>query len=375
MRVEPLHAWDVSPKEAMALQARLASQIVREGDLPEDAVRVIAGADVAFDKPNGRAAGAIVLLRCPSLDEVERVVVEAPVTFPYVPGLLSFRETPVLLGAFERLRQEPHLLMVDGHGYAHPRRFGFACHLGLLLDLPTIGVAKSRLIGAHGTVDGPCGSRADLTDAGEVIGSVLRTRQGVRSIYVSVGHRIGLAAAERWALACARGFRVPQPTRLADRIASEAKRRMLELTLPIVIEQRAGEPGRWEWIPEDDAVVFRHNLVPMPTHYGCSVEFMNPSDNELLDVMLLDDGDRSRNEKVMVRVVDVLERDDGDHKLLALPVDVEPHAAQSQRRLAAAREPIRRWYVEMEKPVTRWGGEDRALEILRLCRTAPAIVR
>src|SRR5205823_8962449 len=122
------------------------------------------------------------------------------------------------------------LLMVDGHGYAHPRRFGFASHLGLLLGIPTIGVAKSRLIGEAGTVAGPRGSRADLVDGGEVIGSMLRTRQGVRSIYVSIGHRISLASAVRWAIACATKYRVPEPTRLADRVAGEAKRRMLDLT-------------------------------------------------------------------------------------------------------------------------------------------------
>jgi deoxyribonuclease V len=230
MHLAPLHPWDLSPKEAIALQRELASHVIRTGDLPESEVRFVAGSDVAFDKPNGRGVGAIVVLAYPSLEVVERVSVESVVTFPYVPGLLSFRETPVLIEAFERLRYTPDLLMVDGHGYAHPRRFGFACHLGLLLDIPTIGVAKSRLIGTQGTVAGPRGSRADLTDNGEVIGSMLRTRQGVRSIYVSVGHRISLAAAERWVLACGGGYRVPEPTRLADRLAAEAKREMLAAT-------------------------------------------------------------------------------------------------------------------------------------------------
>jgi deoxyribonuclease V len=367
-----LHPWDLSPSEAIALQRALADRVVRQGELPESGVRLIAGADVAFDKPNGRACGAVVLLAYPSLDDVERVTVEVPVRFPYVPGLLSFRETPVLLAAFERLRQRPDLVMADGHGYAHPRRFGFACHLGLLLDIPTIGVAKSRLIGEQGTVAGPQGSRADLTEGGEVVGSMLRTRQGVRSIYVSVGHRIGLADAERWALRCARGYRVPEPTRCADRVAGEAKRHMLALTLPIVIEQRAGEAGRWEWVAEDDAVVFRSDLPPMPTHYGCSVDLISPGDGELLDVMLLDDGERDRNEKLSVRVVDVLERSDGDHKLLAVPVDAEPYAALTQRRLADARERIWRYYTELECPVTRWGGEERALEKIDACRRSEA---
>ena len=221
MYVNALHAWDLSPKEAAALQRELAGRVVREGDVPERDVRFIAGSDVAFDKPNGRGVGAIVVLAWPALEVVEHVTVETPVTFPYVPGLLSFREAPMLIPAFERLRQAPDLLMVDGHGYAHPRRFGFACHLGLLLDVPTIGVAKSRLIGDAGTVAGPRGSRADLMDGGEVIGSLVRSRQGVRSIYVSVGHRTGLAAAERWTVACATKYRVPEPTRLADRLAGD----------------------------------------------------------------------------------------------------------------------------------------------------------
>jgi inorganic pyrophosphatase len=286
-----------------------------------------------------------------------------------VPGLLSFRETPALAGAFESLSTAPDLLMADGHGYAHPRRFGFACHLGLLLDVPTIGVAKSRLIGAHGTVGEAVGSRADLVDHEEVIGSLLRTRERVRPIFVSIGHRIELQAAERWAVACARGYRVPAPTRLADRLSRIAKQRMLDLTLPIVIEQRAGEHGRWEWVADDDDVVFRHELPPMPVHYGCSIDLLNKADAELLDVMLVDDREYARGAKLEVRVIDVLERADGDHKMLALPLDHEPYAAGTGRRIAEERERIWRWYVETGKPVLRWGGEEAALELINQCRT------
>ena len=364
-----MHPWDLTPGEAMALQRELASRVVRCGSPSERRVRLIAGADCAFDKPNGRAVGAVVVLAWPSLDVVEEVTVEAPVTFPYVPGLLSFRETPVLLAAFEKLRAAPDLLMVDGHGHAHPRRFGYACHLGLLLDIPTIGVAKSRLIGEQGTVAGPRGSRADLTHEGEVIGSMLRTRQGVRSAYVSVGHRIALEAAEAWALRCAKGYRVPEPTRLADRLAGAAKRRMLEATLEIVIEQRAGEEGRWEWEAARDQVVFRHKLQPMPTHYGCSLEIMNPADGELLDVMLLDTRPYERGQRTVVRAIDVLRRTDGDDKLLSLPVD---RAWPSPRTIERARREIWAWYVAHEKPVTRWGGEDDALRVIRDCASGQA---
>ncbi len=365
MEIRHLHPWDLSPAEAIKLQRELAAQVVLEGD-PRDAdVRFIAGSDVAFDKPNGRAVGAVVVLAYPSLEVVERVTVESPVTFPYVPGLLSFRETPVLLPVFERLEHTPDLLMVDGHGYAHPRRFGFACHVGLLLDIPTIGVAKSRLTGEQHTVAGPRGSRADLTDGDEVIGSMLRTRQGVRSVYVSVGHKISLEAAERWAVACATTYRVPEPTRQADRLAGEAKRRMLEATLDVVIEQRAGEHGRWEWVAADDEVVFRHKMPPMPTHYGCSIDIMNPADAELLDVMVVDDAPRARGERMRVRVLDVLRRKDGDDKLLAIPLDAPPLGDDVRGRIWA-------WCIDLNKPVLEWGGDDGALALIRACRESRA---
>jgi deoxyribonuclease V len=369
MKATAMHPWDLTPAEAIALQRELAGRVVREGGPAERDVRLIAGADVAFDKPNGRGVGAVVVLACPSLETVEEVTVEAPVMFPYVPGLLSFRETPVLLEAFSKVKVRPDLLMVDGHGYAHPRRFGFACHVGLLLDVPTIGVAKSRLIGGQETVAGPRGSRAELTHDGEVIGSMLRTRQGVRSIYVSVGHRISLAAAEAWVLRCATGYRVPEPTRRADRLASIAKRRMLEATLEIVIEQRAGEAGRWEWEPDRDEVVFRHELEPMPEHYGCSVDIMNPADGELLDVIVVDDRVYDRGERATVRVVDVLRRADGDDKLLAVPVDRMWPSAQ---RLQKARDSVWAWSVSIRKPVMRWGGEDEAVDLIRSCKEESA---
>ncbi|HEY8171474.1 MAG TPA: deoxyribonuclease V [Dehalococcoidia bacterium] len=362
MLVRHIHAWDLSPREAISLQSELASRIVREGDLPASRVRFVAGSDVAFDRPSGRAVGAVVLLAYPSLECVERVTVETSVTFPYVPGLLSFRETPVLIQAFEQLREMPDLLMVDGHGYAHPRRFGFASHLGLLLDLPTIGVAKSRLLGTHESPAMARGSRVDLRDRDETIGAVVRTRERVRPIYVSVGHRISLEVAERWVLACAPNVRLPEPTRIADRLAGEAKRRMLDATLDIVIEQRAGEPGRWEWVPEDDEIVFRHDMPPMPVHYGAVPGIVNPADGELLDVMVANDGPRESAERMSVRVVDVLERRDGDDKLLAVPLDGPLTVPDSVRQR------IWKWCTDLEKPVVQWGGEERALALIRACR-------
>jgi deoxyribonuclease V len=368
MRATLVHEWDVSPREAMQLQRELAGRVVRRGELPATGVRLIAGADVAFDRPSKRAIAAVSVLSYPGLEVVEQVAAEAPVSFPYVPGLLSFRETPALLPAFERLSCSPDLVMADGHGFAHPRRFGFACHLGLLLDVPTIGIAKSRLVGTHGSVGEERGASADLMDGSEVIGALVRTRARVRPVYVSVGHRISLNAAERWALACARMHRLPEPARLADRLTRAAKRRMLDATIDVVIEQRAGEAGRWEWVADDDIVVFQHDLDPMPEHYGCSVDVINPADRELLDVIVADDRPYARGERTSVRVVDMLERGDGDHKLLALPVDVAVFDATTLRRLERARAAVWDWYTAQRKPIVRWAGEEGALETLAACR-------
>jgi deoxyribonuclease V len=218
MEIRTLHRWDLSIPEAMDTQRRLASQVVCSGDPGE--VRTVAGVDISVLEKGGRAParGAVVVLSYPSLELLEQAVVEAEVTFPYVPGLLSFRETPVLLEPLSRVRK-PDLLLVDGHGFAHPRRFGIACHLGLLLDVPAIGCAKSRLCGEHAEPEWAAGSQTPLRDGGQVIGAVLRTRDGVNPIYVSIGHRIGLAEATEWALRCCRGLRLPEPTRLAHQAA------------------------------------------------------------------------------------------------------------------------------------------------------------
>ncbi len=219
MRLRDLHPWRVTPTEAAAIQARLAPQVIAEGD-PRDSpegVRYVAGADIALGDANGR--GAVVLLSYPDLRLVEHHLVDEPVTFPYVPGLLAFREVPVLARAFEKLERTPDLLLVDGHGLSHPRRFGLACHLGLLLDVPTIGVAKSRLVGRHEQPPPEAGGSAELRDGPDLLGLVLRTRDGVSPVYVSVGHRIGLQQAAEWVLRLCRGYRLPEPTRLADQLS------------------------------------------------------------------------------------------------------------------------------------------------------------
>jgi deoxyribonuclease V len=345
--------------------------VVSDGGPSTERVRYIAGADVAFDKPNRRGVGVVVVLEWPSLDVAECVCVEQPVTFPYVPGLLSFRETPVVLPAFERLTLTPDLLMVDGHGYAHPRRFGFACHIGLLLDIPTIGVAKSRLVGAHAGLPVHRGARADLTDDGEVIASVLRTRDGVRPIYVSVGHRISLPTAEQWALQCAR-VRVPEPTRVADRVAGEAKRRMLALTLEMVIEQRPGDTQRWEYQPDTGEFTFERDDLPFPCYYGCSTTLVNAADAERLDIMLVDSARHEgaarheRGDALWVRVVDVLRKVDGDDKLLAVPADGSDLVVPDCERAA-----IWRWFKDRDRPITGWDGEDAALALITSCEARP----
>ena len=225
MELRDLHSWHVSPKEAIAIQRELASQVVRPDGRPSgrqgEPARVarIAGVDISVDRTRAVGTGAVVVCSYPGLDVVEVAVEEAPLSFPYVPGLLSFREAPVLRAAFRRISGAIDLLLVDGQGLAHPRRFGLACHLGLLLDLPAIGCAKSRLLGEHAAPERDAGSRTDLVDRGELIGSVLRTRSGVKPLFVSIGHRIGLSEAEAWVLRCCRGYRLPEPTRLAHQAA------------------------------------------------------------------------------------------------------------------------------------------------------------
>lgn len=219
MRIHNLHPWKVTPREAMEIQERLRGMIRLRGNLRT--IRTVAGADCSFDPREKTALAAVVVFRFPDLELVETRTATRRLDFPYIPGLLSFREAPVLLDAFSKLRTTPDLILFDGQGYAHPRRIGIAAHIGLLLDRPAIGCAKSRLIGEYREPGFRRGSRARLIDRGEVVGSVLRTRTGIRPIFVSVGHRCDLAAAVRVVLRCSDGFRIPKPTRVADRIAAD----------------------------------------------------------------------------------------------------------------------------------------------------------
>ncbi|MFH1775223.1 MAG: deoxyribonuclease V [Chloroflexota bacterium] len=210
--------WPLNATEAVTIQRRLAAQVSREGEVT--VAKLIAGVDIAVGKAGEMATGGIVLLDYPELKLVETRVVQGKLNFPYIPGLLSFRELPLILAAYEQLEHTPDLILVDGQGIAHPRRMGLASHLGLLLDMPTIGCAKSRLCGSHQAPAEESGSYAELLDGGEVIGAVLRTRQSVKPVYVSTGHKVTLKAAVHWVLACCRGYRLPEPTRLAHMLAS-----------------------------------------------------------------------------------------------------------------------------------------------------------
>lgn len=212
------HPWQLTPAEARALQEALRDRVQTQDRLP--ALRHVAGVDVGYAATNRITRAAVVVLSYPTLERVDEAVVRQPTAFPYVPGLLSFRELPAVLAAIERLRVLPDLYLCDGQGLAHPRRFGIACHLGVLLDAPAIGVAKSRLIGTHAPPPAEKGGWTPLVDGGEVIGAVLRTRSGVKPVYVSIGHRVSLATAVALTLACTTRYRLPETTRQAHRLAS-----------------------------------------------------------------------------------------------------------------------------------------------------------
>lgn len=216
MRVRDLHPWEnLTPREARDLQSALRGSLVLEGALPP--LRWVAGADGSYPRRAMPARGAVVCLTAPDLEIAEQRLTAVAVAYPYIPGLLSFREAPVLLPAFAALETTPDVVLFDGHGLAHPRRFGLACHLGLVLDLPSIGCAKSLLVGQHGPLGEEVGSVATIIDRGEVVGAAVRTRAGARPVYVSQGHRISLDAAIEVVLACCRGHRLPEPSRIADR--------------------------------------------------------------------------------------------------------------------------------------------------------------
>lgn len=211
------HSWDLAPQDARRLQKKLAARIIRVNRL--GTVHTVAGIDVGVKGDAARAA--VVVMTFPGLDIVAQATAVQPIRFPYIPGLLTFREGPVILDALGRLDQKPDLLIFDGQGIAHPCRLGIASHIGLIVDLPSIGCAKSRLCGQYQEPGSERGSRVSLIDDGETIGAIVRTRTGVKPVFISVGHRIDLKTSIEYVLDACRGYRLPETTRMAHRLAAE----------------------------------------------------------------------------------------------------------------------------------------------------------
>jgi len=220
MKIEQSHPWPATVGEAIAIQEELQVQVITEDQLPET-VQYVAGVDMGFDAGGTISRAAVAVLSFPDLQVVETTIAYRPTNFPYVPGFLSFREIPAVLDALEKVKIIPDLILCDGQGIAHPRRLGIACHLGLIVDIPTIGVAKSRLVGKYDEVAETKGSWQPLIYQDETVGAVLRTRTGVRPLYISSGHRVSLPTALDYVLRCTPKYRLPETTRVADKLASD----------------------------------------------------------------------------------------------------------------------------------------------------------
>jgi deoxyribonuclease V len=219
MKIRQLHAWSLTIEEARAIQEKLQAQIILQDQL-EEPIQYVAGVDMGFEANGTISRAAVAVLSFPDLQLQETSIARRPTTFPYIPGFLSFREIPAILDALEKTKIIPDLILCDGQGIAHPRRFGIACHLGLLVDIPTIGVAKSLLVGKHEDLPEIRGSWQPLIHRGETVGAVLRTRAGVKPLYVSSGHRVSLPTAINYVLRCTPKYRLPETTRIADKLAS-----------------------------------------------------------------------------------------------------------------------------------------------------------
>lgn len=221
LRITEMHPWDVSSREAVAIQKAMRDKLVLSDCF--SSIKHVAGIDVGLDAETNVGRAAIAVLTFPGLECVETVTAEAPLAFPYLPGLLSFREIPVILPALKKLRTIPDVLLCDGQGTAHPRRFGVACHLGLLTDIPAIGVGKTRLTGVY---EEPCrekGCWVPLRDKGEVIGAVVRTRTGVKPLFISPGHKISLESSVQLVMQCVGRYRLPETTRYAHRLSQGSR--------------------------------------------------------------------------------------------------------------------------------------------------------
>jgi len=219
MKIYQHHGWPRTLEEAIAIQEQLRTQVITENQLPEP-IQYVAGVDMGFAADGTISRAAVAILSFPDLQVIETTLAHRPTTFPYIPGFLSFREIPAVLDALEKVKIIPDIILCDGQGIAHPRRFGIASHLGVLVDIPTIGVAKSLFIGEHEKLPETKGSWQPLIHQGETIGAVLRSRTGVKPLYVSSGHRISLPTAIDYVLRCTPKYRLPETTRIADKLAS-----------------------------------------------------------------------------------------------------------------------------------------------------------
>lgn len=222
MNIKPLHNWNLTERQAIELQKQLSYEVIEE-DKFEEPVKTVAGIDLGYDLNSNTSRAVVVVLKFPELELIESAEAQMPIQFPYVPGLLSFRETPVAIKALEKLKLAPDLILCDGQGIAHPRGFGIACHIGIIADVPTIGVAKSVLVGKFENLGEKRGSISPLVYRKMEVGAVVRTRDKVQPVYVSVGYRISLETAIKYVLACAPKYRLPETTRLADKLASYRK--------------------------------------------------------------------------------------------------------------------------------------------------------
>lgn len=229
MQIRHLHRWDLSPREAIAIQKNLASQIRLEAK--PISYSLVAGADISFSKSDPSIYAAVVILRFPDMAIIEEVSLVDVASFPYIPGLLAFREIPLICKAFAQLKNIPDIVLCDGQGIAHPRGMGLASHLGLILDLPTVGCAKTLLVGKHEAVD-PCQwSQSSILYKEKVVGAALRTRSNITPMYISPGHRIDLSQSIEVVKQCTTRYRIPEPTRLAHLAVNRVRREQHQLNI------------------------------------------------------------------------------------------------------------------------------------------------
>lgn len=235
------HSWDVTEAEAREIQNQLRKLVQRTNGFEPGAIKTVAGVDVSL-KDEGQAA--VVVMSFPGLQLLDQAVVVRKVVFPYIPGLLSFRETPLVLEAIEKLKIKPDLLMVDGQGIAHPRRFGIACHLGVFLDMPSIGCAKSVLTGRYENLGPEPGDQAPMIDRGETVGMALRTKLRSNPMIISLGHKIDLPTSVDFVMKCLRGYRLPETTRTADKLSRASELLPTEVPAPIQNDGEQMEQGK-----------------------------------------------------------------------------------------------------------------------------------